>query len=47
MIAVELMICCVPEDPVSPASTEGYMVSFVSFYEWEFGVPSHRFLHSL
>jgi hypothetical protein len=43
----ELAACRVPEDPVFPAPTEGYMVCFVAFYEREFGMPSHWFLRSL
>jgi hypothetical protein len=33
-----------PEDPVFPAPTEGYMVSFMAFCERGFGMPSHWFL---
>jgi hypothetical protein len=47
MMATELMTHHVPEDPMFPTPAEGNMVSFVGFYEWEFGVPSHRFLCSL
>jgi hypothetical protein len=47
MMAAELMACLVPEDPVFPAPVEGYVVSFMAFYEWGFGTPSHRLLHSL
>jgi hypothetical protein len=47
MAAVELEACHVLEDPAFPAPTEGYMVSFVTFYERGFGMPPHRFLHSL
>jgi hypothetical protein len=36
-----------PEDAASPAPVEGYMVSFMTFYEWEFSMPPHRFLLSL
>jgi hypothetical protein len=32
MAAAELE-ACVPEDPAFPAPEEGYMVSFVAFYE--------------
>jgi hypothetical protein len=35
------------EDPAFPVPAEGYMVTFVAFYERGFGVPSHQFLHSL
>jgi hypothetical protein len=38
---MELVTCSVPEDLAFPATAEGYVVSFVSFYEWEFGTPSH------
>jgi hypothetical protein len=47
MMAVKLVAYHVLEDPAFPALVEGYMVSFVAFYEWRFGTPSHRFLHSL
>jgi hypothetical protein len=33
MTTVELVTCRVPEDPLSPASEEGYVVSIVAFYE--------------
>jgi hypothetical protein len=33
MMMAELMICHVPEDPASLAPTEGYVMSFVAFYE--------------
>jgi hypothetical protein len=46
MIEVELMICHVPEDPASLVLVGGYVVACATFYEWGFGVPSHR-LHSL
>jgi hypothetical protein len=46
-IAMEVVTCCVPVDPVSPVPAEGYVVSFMAFYERGFGVPSHRFLRSL
>jgi hypothetical protein len=45
MLAVELEACRVPEDPMFPAPTEGYVVSFAAFYEQGFGVPLHQFLH--
>jgi hypothetical protein len=47
MTATELMACRVPEDPAFPTTPEGYMVPIVTFYEWEFSTPSHRFLRSL
>jgi hypothetical protein len=43
----ELTTCHVPKDLVFPAPAEGYVVSFVEFYERAFGMPSHRFLSSL
>jgi hypothetical protein len=47
MVAAELKACCVPGDPTFPAPAEGYVASFVAFYEWIFGMPPHRFLCSL
>jgi hypothetical protein len=47
MTAEELVTCHVPEDPTSLAQVEGYVVACVTFYERGFGVPSHRFFHSL
>jgi hypothetical protein len=47
MMAMELVTCRVPEDPVSPTLVEGYVVSFVAFYERGFGVSPHRFLCSM
>jgi hypothetical protein len=47
MAAAELEACRVPEDPAFPAPVEGYVVSFVTFYERGFGMPPHRFLCSL
>jgi hypothetical protein len=47
MMVVELVACHAPEDPTFPMPTEGYVVSFVAFYERGFGTPSHQFLHSL
>jgi hypothetical protein len=38
MTAMELATHRVPEDPVSPTPAEGYMVTFVAFYEQGFGV---------
>jgi hypothetical protein len=46
-MVVEHVACCVPVDPTFPAPVKGYMVSFVAFYEWGFGTPSHRFLRLL
>jgi hypothetical protein len=47
MIVVELMACHVSEDPVFPMPIEGYVVSFVVFYERGFSTPSHQFLRTL
>jgi hypothetical protein len=44
MVAVELKACRVPMDPALPVPTEGYMVSFMVFYERGFDMPPHRFL---
>jgi hypothetical protein len=44
MMVMELATCHMPEDPVSLAPVEGYMVTFAMFFEQEFSVPSHRFL---
>jgi hypothetical protein len=33
MTAAELATCHVPEDPTSPTPVEGYVVTFVAFYE--------------
>jgi hypothetical protein len=47
MATTELEACRVPEDPAFPEPAEGYVVSFVMFYEWQFGTPLHQFLCSL
>jgi hypothetical protein len=47
MTTMKLMAHHVSEDPAFPTPMEGYMVSFVVFYEWGFGTSSHWFLHSL
>jgi hypothetical protein len=47
MTVAQLMSCCVPEDPAFPALVEGYVVTFVAFYEQGFSALSHRFLCSL
>jgi hypothetical protein len=47
MIAVELATCRVPADPTSPTLIGGYIMVCTTFFEREFGVPSHRFLHLL
>jgi hypothetical protein len=47
MMAVELETCRVPMDLASLVPLEGYIMACAAFYERGFGVPSHRFLHSL
>jgi hypothetical protein len=47
MAVVELGACRVLEDPASPTLAEGYVVSFVAFYERGFSMPPHQFLCSL
>jgi hypothetical protein len=47
MMAAELATCHMSEGPTFPMPLEGYVVSFVAFYEWGFSTPSHRFLSSL
>jgi hypothetical protein len=47
MTAMELTACRVLEDPIFSALVEGYVVSFMEFYERGLGTPSHQFLHSL
>jgi hypothetical protein len=47
MAATELKACCVLEDPAFLAPVEGYLVSFVAFYEQGFSMPPHRYLRSL
>jgi hypothetical protein len=47
MTAAEFATDLVPAGPVSPASTEGFVMVCVAFYERGFGLLSHRFLHSL
>jgi hypothetical protein len=46
MVVVEFEACWVPEDPSFPSPVGGYMVSIMTFYEWGFHMPPHRFLHS-
>jgi hypothetical protein len=41
MMVAELVTCRVLEDPVSPTPVEGYMVSFMVFYERGFDMSSH------
>jgi hypothetical protein len=47
MLVAELKSYRVPTDPAFPAHAEGDVVSFMTFYEWGFGMPSHQFLHLL
>jgi hypothetical protein len=47
MTVLELVTCLVLEDPVFPAPAEGYVASFMAFYERGFGMSSYWFLHSL
>jgi hypothetical protein len=47
MMAAELATCHVPEDPASPVQAGRYVMACMTFYEWGFGVTSHRFLGSL
>jgi hypothetical protein len=47
MAVTELKACRVLKDPAFPTPAEGYVDSFVEFYERGFGMPPHQFLHSL
>jgi hypothetical protein len=47
MMAAELTAYRVPEDPMLPALAEGYVVSFMAFYEQGFDTPPQRFHRSL
>jgi hypothetical protein len=47
MMVVGLAACRMLEDPVFPAPAEGYVVTFVAFYEQWFSAQLHRFLPSL
>jgi hypothetical protein len=47
MTVTELMTYHMPKDPVAPVPVEGYVVSFMAFYERRISVPSHQFLCSL
>jgi hypothetical protein len=47
MMVAKLATCYVPNDPAFPMPIEGYMVSFVAFYERGFVTLSHRFLCSM
>jgi hypothetical protein len=41
MAATKLEACYVPEDVAFPATTKGYVVSFVAFYKRGFGMKPH------
>jgi hypothetical protein len=43
-MAAEHATCRVSEDPAFLTPVEGYMVSFLVFYERGFGTPLHQFL---
>jgi hypothetical protein len=47
MIVAEFATCLVPVGPLSAALAEGFIVVCAAFYEWRFGLLSHRFLWSL
>jgi hypothetical protein len=47
MSAAELEAYRVLEAPAFPSPLEGYVVSFMTFYERWFSMPPHQFLHSL
>jgi hypothetical protein len=47
MTMAELMTYRVPEDPASHVPAGGYIMAYAAFYDFGFGVPSHRFLCSL
>jgi hypothetical protein len=47
MAVAELDSCRVQDGPALPTCVEGYVVSFVAFFEQGFDMPSHQFLHSL
>jgi hypothetical protein len=47
MTTTELATCHMPEDPTSPVQAGGYVIACATFYDWGFGVPSHRFLRCL
>jgi hypothetical protein len=36
-----------PLSGAAPSSPSGYVVSFVSFHEWGFGVPVSRFMRAI
>jgi hypothetical protein len=41
MMAMELTVCRMPECPAFPVPMEGYVVTYMAFYEWGFGMSSH------
>jgi hypothetical protein len=47
MMAMELTVCRMPECPAFPVPMEGYVVTYMAFYERGFGMSSHQFLPSL
>jgi hypothetical protein len=47
MTSSELATCHMPKDPASPAPVGRYVMSFMTFYERGFGVPSHQFFRLL
>jgi hypothetical protein len=47
MSVAELEVYRVPEEPTFSAPVEGYVVSFMAFSEWGFGVPPYQFICSL
>jgi hypothetical protein len=47
MTAADFATYLMPVGPISPALVKGFIVACAAFYEWGFGLPSHRFLCSL
>jgi hypothetical protein len=47
MMTAEFATSLVPAGPVSPTLVEGFIVVCAAFFEWRFGLLSHRFLCSL
>jgi hypothetical protein len=47
MTAADLTVCHVLEDPAFPTPMKRYLVTFVAFYEWGIGAPSHQFIRLL
>jgi hypothetical protein len=47
MAAAELEACRVTEDRMFLTPAEGYVLSFMKFYERGFGMPPHQFLCSI